>query len=335
MIRLHLFQEDHRKEKNMDKQKYQICGIIFEIDLYSTKYKIADLFEEPEPYNLYINYYILKCKDNEKADERIIINDILNTSVEIKKEGLIINTDISSSVKKDYNHQFSLFGNKGIIQKYILHILEVKYHRVVFHGCALINKNNEIIIGLGQSGSGKSVLINVALQNGWKLLSTEQTVIDENMVIYKGNVYDNVSPLSEKLISEKLTEAVVLHDKKLVEPLGQKIFVDMRKYETNKNKVEIDFNNLTIINVNFNGKGKSICNIEDKDYLLRLLQISASDKISFPAIIGNNLIDFSYMGNATVREGIINTLIKSNANKIILSNGLAGFQLFFYNKGAN
>ena len=319
----------------MDKQKYKICGIVFEIELHSKDYMISDLFNEPEPYNLYINYHILKCNGDEKVDEKIIINNADNTSVELKQEGFVINIDISSIVKKDYNHQFSLFGNKGIIQKFILHILEAKYNRIVFHSCALINKDNEIIIGLGQSGSGKSVLINVALQNGWELLSTEQTVIDKDMFIYKGNVYDNVSPLSEKLVREKLKKAVILHDKKLIEPLGQKIFVDMSEYETNKNKIKIDFNKLTIINVNFNSKIKNICNIEDKDYLLRLFQISASDKISFPAIIKNSLIDFPYIGNTTVRESVIDTLIKSNANKIILSNGFTGLELFFNNKGDN
>ncbi len=319
----------------MDKQKYQINGIVFEIDLNSKKYKIEDLFEEPEPYNLYINYHILRCNVGEKEDERIIINDVDNTSIELKQECFIINTNISSIVKKDYNHQFSLFGNKGIIQKYILHILEAKYNRIVFHGCALINQKNEIIIGIGQSGSGKSTLINIALQNGWKLLSTEQTVIDKDMFIYKGNVYDNVSPLSEKLISEKLIKAVILHNKRLVEPLGQKIFVDMREYETNYNKIKIDFNKLTIINVNFNAKIRNMCNIEDKDYLLRLFQISASDKISFPAIIKNSLINFPYIGNATVRDGVIDTIINSNANKIILSNGFKGFELFFNNKDSD
>lgn len=316
----------------MDKQKYQICGIIFEIDLYSKEYMVEDLFGEPEPYNVYINYHIVKYNGNKEADERIIINDTFNTSVALKEESFVINTNISNIIKKDYNHQFSLFGNKGIVQKYILHILEVKYHRIVFHGCALINKDNEIIIGLGQSGSGKSVLINVALQNGWELLSTEQTVIDDNMFIYKGNVYDNVSPLSEKLVSEKLTKAIILNNKKLIEPLGQKIFVDMRAYETSSNKVKINFDKLTIINVNFNGKSQNMCNIEDKDYLLRLFQISASDKISFPTIIKNNLIDFPYIGSVAVRENVIDTLLKSNAKKIILSNGLEGFELFFYNR---
>lgn len=316
----------------MDKQKYQICGIIFEIDLYSKEYMVEDLFGEPEPYNVYINYHIVKYNGDKEADERIIINDTFNTSVALKEESFVINTNISNIIKKDYNHQFSLFGNKGIVQKYILHILEVKYHRIVFHGCALINKDNEIIIGLGQSGSGKSVLINVALQNGWELLSTEQTVIDDNMFIYKGNVYDNVSPLSEKLVSEKLTKAIILNNKKLIEPLGQKIFVDMRAYETSSNKVKINFDKLTIINVNFNGKSQNMCNIEDKDYLLRLFQISASDKISFPTIIKNNLIDFPYIGSVAVRENVIDTLLKSDAKKIILSNGLEGFELFFYNR---
>lgn len=312
----------------MDKQKYKICGIIFEVKLDYDKYTISDLFDEPQPYNLYINYHILKY-DNDDVDEKIIINNAKDTSIEMGEDCLIINTDISKIVKKDYNHQFSLFGNKGIIQKFILHILEVKYNRIVFHGCALINKDNEIIIGIGQSGSGKSVLINLALQNGWKLLSTEQTVIDKDMFIYKGNVYDNVSPLSEKIISEKLPKAVILNNKRLIEPLGQKIFVDMRKYETENNKIKINFNRLTIINVNFNGKSKNMCNIEDKDYLLRLFQISASDKISFPAIIRNNLINFPYSGNTEVRQNVIDSLIESNAKKIILSNGFTGFGLFF------
>ena len=317
----------------MNKQKYQICGIVFEIELHSKKYIISDLFEQPEPYNLYINYNILKCSETEKIDEKVIINDTKITSIELNQEGLIINTDISSIVKKDYNHQFSLFGNKGIVQKYILHILESKYNRIVFHGCALINKDNEIIIGLGQSGSGKSVLINVAIQNGWKLLSTEQTVIDNNMFIFKGNLFDNVSPLSEKLVSEKLPKAVILHDKKLVEPLGQKIFIDLREYEADNDKIKIDFSKLTIINVNFNGNKKNMNNIEDKDYLLRLFQLSASDKISFPAIIKNSLIDFPYIGDSKVREDIIDILLTSDANKIILSNGFKGFELFFNKKG--
>lgn len=317
----------------MDKQKYQICGIIFEIDLYSNKFMISDLFKEPEPYNLYINYHILKCNSAQKIDEKIIINDDKKTKIELKDDSLIINVDLSKLIQNDYNHQFSLFGNKGIIQKYILHILETKYNRVVLHGCALINKQNEIIIGLGQSGSGKSVLINMALEKGWELLSTEQTFIDNNMYIYKGNIFDNVSPLSEELVKEKLNKAIVIEKKRLIEPLGQKIFVDLSSYETKDDKIKIDTNKLTIINVSFNSKEKNMSNIEDKDYLLRLFQISVSDKITFPAIIGNTLIDFPYLGDARVRENVIDNLIKSNANRIILSNGFKGFELFFNNKG--
>lgn len=313
----------------MDMQKYKIRGIVFEIILNSDKYKISDLFDEPQPYNLYINYHITKCPKDDTTNEKIIINDNDNTSVKIEDGNFIIDTNLSKLVQKNYNYQFSLFGNKGIIQKYILYILERKYNSIVFHGCALKNEQDEIIIGLGGSGSGKSVLINLALQKGWELISTEQTIIDNDMYIYKSNIFDNVSPLSEELINKNLPKAIILSEKRLIEPIGQKIFVDMSSYQMKNDKIKMDLNKLTIINVDFKGKNENIVNIEDKDYLLRLLQISASDKISFPAIIENNLIDFPYIGNAKLKNDIINTLIESNAKKIILSNGFTGFNLFF------
>ena len=313
----------------MDMQKYKIRGIVFEIILNSDKYKISDLFDEPQPYNLYINYHITKCPKDDTTNEKIIINDNDNTSVKIEDGNFIIDTNLSKLVQKNYNYQFSLFGTKGIIQKYILYILETKYNSIIFHGCSLKNEQDEIIIGLGGSGSGKSVLINLALQKGWELISTEQTIIDNDMYIYKGNIFDNVSPLSEELIRKNLPRAIILSEKRLIEPIGQKIFIDMSSYQMKNDKIKMNLNKLTIINVDFKGMNENIMNIEDKDYLLRLLQISASDKISFPAIIENNLIDFPYIGNAKLKNDIINTLIESNAKKIILSNGFTGFNLFF------
>ena len=312
----------------MDIQKYKIRGIVFEIVLHSDKYKISDLFNEPQPYNLYINYHIVKCKKDDTTNEKIIINDNDNTSVKIEDGNFIINANVSKLVQKNYNHQFSLFGNKGIVQKYILYILETKYNSIIFHGCALKNKRDEIIIGLGGSGSGKSVLINLALQKGWELISTEQTIINNDMYIYKDNIFDNVSPLSEESVRENLPKAIIFPEKRLIEPIGQKIFVDMSSYQMKNDKIKMDLNKLTIINVDFKGKNEKIVNIKDKDYLLRLLQISASDKISFPAIIENSFIEFPYIGNAKLKNDIINNLIKSNAKKIILSNGFTGFNLF-------
>lgn len=313
----------------MDMQKYKIRGIVFEIILNSDKYKISDLFDEPQPYNLYINYHITKCPEDDTTNEKIIINDNDNTSVKIEDGNFLINANVSELVQKNYNHQFSLFGNKGIIQKYILYILETKYNSIIFHGCSLKNEQDEIIIGLGGSGSGKSVLINMALQKGWKLISTEQTIINNDMYIYKGNIFDNVSPLSEESVRKNLPKAIIFPEKRLIEPIGQKIFVDMSLYQTKNDIIKMNLNKLTIINVDFKGKNENIVNIEDKDYLLRLLQISASDKISFPAIIEKSFTDFPYIGNAKIKNDIINKLIKSNAKKIILSNGFTGFNLFF------
>lgn len=154
------------------------------------------------------------------------------------------------------------------------------------------------------------------------------------MYIYKGNIFDNVSPLSEESIRKKLPKAIILSEKRLIEPIGQKIFVDMSSYQMKNDTIKMDLNKLTIINVDFKGKNENIVNIEDKDYLLRLLQISASEKISFPAIIRNSLIDYSYIGNSKIKNYIINNLINSNTKKIILSNGFTGFNSYFEKKGS-
>lgn len=68
------------------------------------------------------------------------------------------------------------------------------------------------------------------LRNGWEMIATEQVLIDDQMNIYRGNVYDNVSPLSIGILREWLPNAYIMDTKRLIEPLGQKVLVDMRKY---------------------------------------------------------------------------------------------------------
>lgn len=77
----------------MDMQKYKIRGIVFEIIL--NKYKISDLFDEPQPYNLYINYNITKCPRDDTTNEKIIINDNNGYSVKIENGNFLINANVS------------------------------------------------------------------------------------------------------------------------------------------------------------------------------------------------------------------------------------------------
>ena len=96
----------------MDKEKYLIWGVIFEIILNSSKYKIKDLFGEAQPYNLYINYFIKKVEHNEKQ-EQIIINDSLKNKATINLNKfvkiIIINNFLYLEIKALFKNIFCIF----------------------------------------------------------------------------------------------------------------------------------------------------------------------------------------------------------------------------------
>lgn len=323
----------------MNEKVYSISGIPFLIRGDWSDEEMIDMLEEPQPYNLYINYDVemgvdTVCKHRVNDLEIINIRKAEGNSSFIEKHnGLDIYVDIHGMLKHDYNWQFSLFGNKGIVQKYILHILEKKYKSIVFHGCAIRNQNDgRIIIGLGQSGAGKSVFVATALRNGWEMIATEQVILDDEMNVYRGNVFDNISPLSVEMYREWLADAQVIDAKRLIEPLGQKVFVDMRKYAMEERTCVVTLDKLCIANLDFQGKRSGVMKIEDSDYFLRLLQISASEKISSPVIVKNRLANISFQGDTDLRQSIIDKIIKSKAERFILSGGFEGFDIYLRNK---
>ena len=286
-------------------------------------------FIEPQPYSLYINYNIEDAK--RKEIYKIIIEnntEINDIKIDYKEKELKIFGNIKKILKNDYNKQFSLFGNKGIINRFILHIIEKDFNAIALHGCAVKHpKTNKVIIGIGPSGSGKSTFISTALKNGWKLIATEHVIIDEDFNIYKGNVYDNISPYALDFISENLKETKIYNDKKLIEPLAHKIFINYQNYAISEEKIKLELDNTNIIILNFKKEGSNSIELNDKDFLLRMLQISASEKITFPLIYCDLILDNDeFNGNVKIRNKVIDNIIESKINKSILSGNYEDFE---------
>lgn len=316
----------------MNEKSFCIAGIPFVIRSNLSEEVLNKMFGEPQPFNLFINYDVEVGLESDSISnpEVIYIRDSKNNySAEHFSDGLRISIDVNELLQRDYNWQFSIFGNKGIVQNYILHIMEKKYKRVIFHGCAVRNQHNgSVIIGLGQSGAGKSAFVSTALRNGWELIATEQVMLDDKMNIFRGNVFDNISPLSVEIIKTWLPDANIIEHKRLVEPTGQKIFVDMRNYVSQKRLYSILLDKLCIVNLNFHGKDFGAVHIDDSDYFLRLLQICASEKISSPTIIRNKLVNIILSGDIDFRQHLIEKIIDSKAERIILSGGFEGFEKY-------
>lgn len=291
---------------------------------------IGKFIIEPEPYNLCINYCIKEAK-KEKSDYKIVINNEKNNNVKVLYENkvLIIRGNIEPMLEENYNKQFSLFGNKGIVNRFILHILENEFRAIALHGCAIKHpKTDKIMIGIGPSGSGKSTFISNALKNGWKLIATEHVIIDEYFNLYKGNFYDNVSPYALDFIKKNLKNTFIYEDKRLIEPLGEKIFINYEKYSVNEEKLKLNSNNAKFIILNFKKENGKQIKLEDIDFLLRMIQISASEKISFPLIFCNEILESNLNGNVKLRNKVINKIMQSDMEKRILSGNYQDFEQY-------
>lgn len=293
---------------------------------------ISKFINSPEPYGLCINYYIRDIENKEEAYKIIIDNEKSEkVNVSYNNKTLLIRGNINPMMEENYNKQFSIFGNKGIINRFILHILENEFKAIALHGCAIKHpKTDKIIIGIGPSGSGKSTFISNALKNRWELIATEHVIIDEDFNLYKGNVYDNISPYALDFIKENLEKTVIFENKRLIEPLGEKIFINYEKYGVHEEKLKLNLDNASFVILNF--KKESIGQIElmDMDFLLRMIQIAASEKITFPLIFCNEILANNLNGNVELRNKVIDKILKSNIKKIILSGNYQDFEQYVF-----
>lgn len=307
--------------------KFKIAQINF--NLYSD-FDASDMILDIQPYNLNVNYYL----DNQFIGNQIVNiyikhNDSKLNIVEEFEENIsfyYIEGDYNPMFKEGYNKQFGLFGNKGIVNRIILHSLE-KAGNIILHGCAAINfEKKKVILGIGSSGSGKSVLTSAAIECGWRIVGTEHIIIGSDLTLYKGNSTDNASVQSVNIIKNQLEKAVVFDDKIMTEPTAQKVVVDYKAYMIEQQSVSLSDFELNLVIVSFKN---SICSelveIKDSDFLLRMIQISASEKICTPIIYDDYMLDQKLNGKPKNRVNIINLLIKGSKFNVVFGGDYNSF----------
>lgn len=316
------------------REEFSVAGINYCI---LSNFDIKNLLLDPQPYNLHINYLIRTKTPSKDFFTISILKNTKKLDIRTSDKKLRISGDINPMFSNGYNPQFGLFGNKGIIHRFILHTLERSTSISAIHAAAIIHPTkHKICIAVGASGSGKSVFTSNALKIGWKLIATEQVLVGINGEIFRGNHHDNTSPKAVNFIENELKDAVIFKEKMLVEPVGSKVFIDLSKYSTDQESLNLKHGNFTLVVLNFgNGQHKSGSKIIDEDFLLRILQQTASEKICSPAIFNNQIFDLNLNGSPENRTTIVNSLIAKSKNKVVLGGDYLDFEKWLKNEYEN
>ncbi len=180
------------------KRGIRICGAV--IGLASNNdFLINDpqYFESMILQSLLTDVWKIEKVPYEDVDAEFWVYDISGKPLSVQSENngrrLVLEGDFTRAEKSCSDNRYSLFGNIGLLFKYLLVVLERK-GIFSFHASA-IYKDSHLVMFVGPAASGKTVFILSAIEQGWKVLTVEMThceLKNNDLIIHKGALYDNV-----------------------------------------------------------------------------------------------------------------------------------------------
>jgi hypothetical protein len=211
--------------------------------------------------------------------------------IKVEDEKISLKGPIIKSTDEVSDLRFTLFGNEGLLFRYILMFLEKKYDIYSFHACSLYDeKTNNMYIAPGGAGSGKTCLILKGLELGLKIFSTEMThfSFENDLTLYKGSLVDNIRvgnlkysyPCAAKKLDFKLPETK--------DEWGKKIAVDLKNEQTKFDS--ITKTKITVILPHIEeGRDKCIVtDVKDARVAQKALFDNLSDKIAENVVLYDN-----------------------------------------------
>ena len=213
--------------------------------------------------------------------------DISITDRRINLTGSILEATNTSS-----DLRFTLFGNEGLLFRYVLMFLEKKYNTYSFHACSLYDEEaNHMVIAPGGAGSGKTCLILKGIELGLKLFSTEMThfSFDNGFTLHKGSLIDNIRVGNLKYSYPAVTKNLNLELPETEDEWGKKIPVDLGQVQTNFDS--ISDTRITVLLPHIEeGRDKCITiDIQDNRTARKALFDNISDKIAENGLYYDNM----------------------------------------------
>jgi len=186
--------------------------------------------------------------------------------------------------------RYTLLGNEGLLSKFILTILERKYGIYNFHASALYDEeSDELLLVLGEKGSGKSSLMFSVLDKGlFKLFATEVVhaeITGDDVIFYKGAMRDNVRVGHLLYDFPGIAENIGVKFSELQDPWGTKVQVNLKKYEAKPDVITNPKVNLVIPRIEEYNKTCQYHFIKNMRRVKHILMENLSDKITSLTLI--------------------------------------------------
>jgi hypothetical protein len=231
---------------------------------------------------------------DEGLDFYVTMTDIPGKPIEIHvSDGEIhLTGSIFQATEQVSDLRYTVFGNEGLLFRYILMMLEKKHGIYSLHACSLYNEQaNHLYIAAGTSGSGKSCLLIKGLELGLKLFSAEMThfYLDHGPIFYKGAVVDNVRIGNLKYSYPFLLERLKGQLPETDDEWGRKVAVDLGEMQAASDTIHSPKITLILPRVEEGRHKNFTSHMKDKRLTHKALFDNISEKIASNVLLYDSI----------------------------------------------
>jgi hypothetical protein len=169
------------------------------------------------------------------SDAEFLVRDVPGMPLSVRQENpglrLVLEGDFTEAERSCSDNRYSLFGNIGLLFKYLLVVLERK-SVFSFHASAIYREEDDrLVMFVGPAACGKTVFILAAIEQGWKVLTVEMAhceLRDGDLVVHKGALFDNIRVGNLTVDFPRAIEPLKIRIPETSDVWGHKFAVDMR-----------------------------------------------------------------------------------------------------------
>lgn len=278
----------------MIKKAFKILKTTFGV-LANKQGLIPDLFFSVRFESLLTDFLsVEKIEYTDDLDFYVTLLDETGTpfNISVSENRISLTGAILNATNESSDLRFTLFGNEGLLFRYVLMFLEKKYKTYSFHACSLYDEEtNHMYIASGGAGSGKTCLILKGLELGLKLFSTEMThfSFEDEFTLFKGSLVDNIRVGNLKYSYPTVTEKLNLKLPETSDEWGKKIPVDLKQVQTKFDSIEETDITVVLPHIEEERNKCIAIDVSDMRVARKLLFDNISDKISENVVYYTNI----------------------------------------------
>jgi hypothetical protein len=249
----------------------------------------------------------------------VIDEQTRKASIEFSAENLRLRGPFIRIAKEASDMRFSLWGNQGLLFRYLLFLLEKKHQIFSIHGCALLEEDkNRLYLIVGSAGSGKTIYLLSGLDKGLKLFSAELVhfrLKKGSLEWLQGALIDNVRIGTLRHHFPRIMPNVHLPETK--DEWQEKIAVDLSSHKAKKETVVNPELVIIFPRIEEGFRGFHFTSIKERRKTAKLIFDNISQKISETVILYDK-IPFGGFDNTRKAQARLNTVNKLAQHNTII-----------------